>query len=434
MSVRLGLVVLACAGALFARAGIFGESEAEKEARIASHVADLMRAPNALIAQAQDATEAGDIEEAIRLFSQAQEAFVKIEEQEDTSGTAFATMRLKKFHCISMLDALALKRSEVMDVRQAVTDTSELEARLRAEREAIEEEQKAEEEQNALPTPPTLREQLAQEEKRLEEAKLVLTASNDELAEINQRLASGTLTEEQLATVTQERNLALEQVSVAQQQVGEIYTGVMVLRKEIAAEEMREAEARARAEIEAQQLEAERLMQQQAEAEAIAKALEKERSKEDAQALKNELQWCHELWNMKKIDALEQRLMNAMERWHAPEFMVLLARIRLVQGRYDDALEIAATIPATGETGLQARMVAAGAYLSKNQPFEAMTLLEATMKEFPKHPTPCFNMAITLLRLPEIDPDRELSAKYYTRSVELGGKRSLSLERRLNME
>ena len=49
-------------------AGLFGESDEEKEARVAKHVADVLREPNKIIAQAQEAVERGDVEEGIRLF------------------------------------------------------------------------------------------------------------------------------------------------------------------------------------------------------------------------------------------------------------------------------------------------------------------------------------------------------------------------------
>jgi hypothetical protein len=70
----------------------------------------------------------------------------------------------------------------------------------------------------------------------------------------------------------------------------------------------------------------------------------------------------------------------------------------------------------------------------KGQAFEAMKILEPVMEAFPEDPDVYYNMAIVLVRLPEIDPKRDIAAKYYTRSVELGGCRSLTLERRLDME
>ncbi len=492
--------------------GLFGESEAEKEARIATHVAELMRKPNELIAQAEAAADANNLDEAIRLFDQALMVFDEIEKSENTAGSAFSTFRIKKFHCISMLDALALQRNEVMDVRQAVTDTSDLESRLAQERAALLKEDESDALTTKLPTPPTWQEQFHAQEKVIAEAEKVCQTLNREYVELekecdeqekrftkaardhsaadaavfmartalkgteallssdkpedkqlyNEALATYQRTKDDLveakALLDQERSQtdalkareeALEKkMATAQSAVTEARAGLDVIRKEIAKET---AEAKRKAEEEKHRLEAETLLKQQAEAAARAQALAQKQAQEatqnmnsaearaqateEAKALTEELAWCEELWHLKKIDALEQRILEAAVRWtDEPAFMVYLARIRLVQGRLDDALEIAATIPPTGQTGIQARMVAAGVYLSKNKPLEAMKVLETTMQEHPTDPTPCFNMAIVLLRLPEVDPKRDIAAKYYERSIELGGKRSAVIERRLNME
>ena len=89
----------------------FGESEEEQAAALATHVAESLREPIKTIALAQDATEAGDTEEAIRLFRKAQGQLEAIEAAEDTSDSAWSALRIKKFQCISALDALALKRA-----------------------------------------------------------------------------------------------------------------------------------------------------------------------------------------------------------------------------------------------------------------------------------------------------------------------------------
>ncbi len=481
---RLIVVVLCLSVALPLHAGFFGETDAEKEAKIATHVADLMREPNKLIAQAQDATEAGDLEEAIRLFSQAQAEFEKIETKEDTSNPAFATMRLKKFHCVSMLDALALKRSEVMDVRQAVTDTSDLEVRLAQEREAIMQEEKKTNPTTTLPTPPTWKDQLATKQTEKRELQTSLTAAQQafnnlditiseteqafrdaarahsaaDAAVIVARTQNGDLEtamatlktcketleqkREALTNVKQSRGQLEQEILTTQKALDKVQAEIGVIRREIATEDAALAAKKARADAEQKRLEADALLKQQA----AAREAEKERAKQqqavqeeakakaDAEALKNEIAWCNELWRLKRIEALEQRVTQAAMKWNSPELMVLLARIRMVQGRYDDALELAAVIPSEGEPGLQARMVAAGVYLTKNKPFEAMKVLEETLKDYPNDPTPWFNMAVTLLRLPEIDPKRDLSARHYERSIRLGGKRSSTIERRLNME
>ena len=109
-------------------------------------------------------------------------------------------------------------------------------------------------------------------------------------------------------------------------------------------------------------------------------------------------------------------------------------RLRLLQGRSDDAIEIVGDIPAGTEAAFDAQLVAAGACLTQNRPDEAMRHLEKAAKARPKDPRPYFNMAVAFLRMPTADPDRSIAAKFYVKSVELGGKRSLTLERRLNME
>ena len=81
-----------------------------------------------------------------------------------------------------------------------------------------------------------------------------------------------------------------------------------------------------------------------------------------------------------------------------------------------------------------AQLVAAGAFLTKNRPDEAMRILERAAKAKPNDPRPYFNLAVAFLRLPTADPNREIAARFYAKSVSLGGKRSYDLERRLNME
>lgn len=490
-------------------AGLFWDSEEEKAAKVAKHVANLLREPNLVIANAQSAAEAGDIEEAIRLFREAQTMLETIEMEEDTAGSAFATLRLKKFHCISMLDALALKRSEVMDVRQAVTDTDDLEARLAKERAQIIEKEKPKTEVVVPENPPSFAEQLDTERQALIEAEQALAAETAKLealfeeteraieaftesarahtaADANVFVATQKLNQVAARTTKDEqedpeseyakakdekeraeanRLAAHEAMQAAkkareaimlkktaaegllkkkQEEVETLRQGVDVLQRTV---EKEEAEAKAKAEAEKRRLEAETLLRQQEEAaeearlreEAEAKkkleAEAKAKAEADKKAMQETLGWCKELWRLKRIDDLEKHLETAAVKWpNEFEFIVLLARIRLIQDRPDEALEIASTIPAGGECGLQAKLIASAVYLVKDKPLEAMKLLETAMKDAPENPAPYFNMAITLLRLPGVDPDRSVAVRYYTRSVELGGKRSYLLEQRLNME
>ncbi|MDO5462132.1 MAG: hypothetical protein Q4F99_01400 [bacterium] len=492
----------------------FGKSEEEIQAEAADHVAKLLRKPKQTIAKAQIAIEDDDLEGAIKLYREAIAQFEEIERAEDTSGAVFSDLRFKKFHCISMLDALILKRSEVMDVRQAISDTTELEARLAQEREALKKEEEKQANRTTKPQraealPDAHSELLSEEEKslataaseveRLKHRKILAEseykdnkAAFDELAKIHTEADSkaflaqrhyqqiekhddaterdiehakeaylsaketaqeikaelekirthlttleGTLEEVEIASIDANENLKKAQARVAMRK--------QILEKQ--EEQNRIAEQKRQAELQKSQ-EAQRLLQKQREAEEharLAQAREAERLKKDAAAREKaekdrqrliiEKDLCTDLWNDKDIYELERRLMKNCEQWPNEHlFLVMLARIRLLQNRLDDTLDIVELIPATGETGLQARLVAAGAYLKKNQPEEAKKILEQAMKDAPDAPEPYFNMAITFLRMPKFDPDRDIAAQYYIRSVELGGKRSLLLERRLNMK
>jgi thioredoxin-like negative regulator of GroEL len=493
----LVLITLCCAPV--AQAGWFGESEEEKEARIAKHVADVLREPNRVIANAQEAVEYGDIEEGIRLFRKAHAMIEQIEVTEDTSGSAFATLRLRKFHCVSMLDALALKQAEVMDVRQAVTDTSDLAKRLAQERKELAEQSKAEANPNDLPRPPTLRDQLAIEESKVlvaqdavnrcrtnvEAALCELDVVKESITETvkahtvadttyfmaEQRLRQAEANPKDASVVdalrvsmeaakrdlvakktemaaAKKKQAAIEaqlkdaeaKLKDAEAKLEEARRPVVVLRKAIA-EEMavarkRAAEEKAKADAAAERLAADNLKQRQAEAAAATNAREKQaKNSSDAKALQKELDICEELWKMKQIESFERRVTAALEKWpDSSDLLVQLARLRLVQGQEDDALELVAMTTGKGEAGKKAAYVAAGAYMVKQKPLDAMKVLEPIMEAYPNDPDVYYNMAVVLVRLPEIDPKREIAAKYYTRSVELGGRRSFTLERRLDME
>lgn len=488
----------------------FGESEEEQAAALATHVAESLREPNKTIALAQDATEAGDTEEAIRLFRKAQGQLEAIEAAEDTSGSAWSALRIKKFQCISALDALALKRAEVMDVRQAVTDTTDLEARLAAERAAIAQEEAAKEAEAKRfepPKAPTFAEQLPAAEKALAQAQAAAQGASAQAqaavkahgeaaeamaeasranakADADLMLATQALAQAEANAPAQEgavdpaaaeraardkaqaaakaaqekvnaarkaldlasakRRAAEAQASQAADAEADARLAVETLRKAIAQEQ---AKKKAEAEAAQRKLEAEELLRRQAQAQAEAKARAereaqaqrdaqaKAAAEADAQACRDALGRCDALWASKEIVGLERSLAENAAKWpEEPGFMVLLARLRLLQGRPDDALEIVAMVPDQGERALDAQLVAAGAYLTRNRPEEAMRILERATKAYPNDPRPYFNTAIVFLRLPQADPKREIAARYYARSVALGGKRSLALERRLDME
>lgn len=498
----------------------FGDSEEEQAAEVATRVAEALREPNRLIVQAQEATQKGDVEEAIRLFRRAQTLIEQTEASEDTSGPAWSSLRMKKFLCLSALDALALERAEVLDVRQAVTDTSELERRLAEERAALRKEEDAKVAKEKLleaPKPPTLREQLPDVKRNLEAAKAAraeaeqrLTAaktrheealkaraeaqSAENAAKVALRAAeqkqvaaeaqaaqagegllagafaadSETSTDEaqaQVKAATQARGAQEDAVdsAAAHLQVAEVRAVkarkdeadaqalLDALEKAIAKEradaEAKERAAQLAAKQEQERLAAEALARRQAQAAAEAKAREaarqraqldaqaKAKAEADAKARATALAECETLWAAKRVDALEAALLKHAVAWpEEPGFLLYLARLRLLQGRPDDALEIVGTVPAGSAADFEAQLVAAGAFLTKNRPDEAMRILERAAKAKPNDPRPYFNLAVAFLRLPTADPDRAIAARFYAKSVSLGGKRSYDLERRLNME
>ena len=524
------LALAGCGGTL--RAGFFSD---DKEIQLTKHVAEILRDPSKRILEAQDAFDAGDIDSAIRLFEEARQMIQQIEEQEDTSGSAYASLRLKKFHCISMLDALALQRANTQDRRQAITDTDDLETRLAQERSAVNDQRQAEIKSQTPPKPPTDEDllaeaeaalakarQAAQEDARtLQDAQTALQEANAAFAEAakantaadaqlflagneaaktssdaakaafqNAQLAAQKATlavknartgvenaqaRQQVAELNAQRSAGA--VSAAQQEVDVLRRALAAkaeaaqkaqaeleakefLRKQAEAEAARKAreealakqkalaEAKARQEAEARQkaeaqAQAEAKAKQEAEAkakqEAEAKAKQEAEAKAKQEAEQKELQraiaWAQELWRLKRVDTLETRLAEYAGHWpEEPAFLVLLAKLRLIQGEADDALDIAQVLPAEGDLGAQARLIAAAAYMAKGSTMEAMEVLEAAIKATPKAPAPYFDMAVALLKLPAVDPDRSVAARYYVRSVELGGKRSAAIEQALGME
>ena len=496
----------------------------EEEAELAKHVADLLREPNRQIAKAQNAINDGNLEEAIRLFENAYEMILNIETSENTTGSAFSSLRLKKFHCTSMLDALALKQAGRQDRRQAVTDTSDLEAKLKAERAKIKADAEKENARPEIPKPPTLAERLheAREKARAAEASIranhlaveetqtevlrtkaafraaakahtaadaaVFALSNapaadagskeDQARETRLKEAQEHLTQAKIAldnarkaesSAAERHRAALEAAAKARTEAKQLQADADLLAKAYTLEQdkrRREQDAARKAkEDEEKRLQAEILLKKQAEAaeaarlrqvkeklaaDKKAKAEAEAKAKEQAEAVARQAKakaeadtkekaaavgWCRDLWELKRIDRLETELTQNAARWpDEPAFLLLLAKLRLLQNRADDALELAAMLPSGTVAGRDARLVAAGAYMAKNRPLDAMKLLESVLKEDPKNISATFNMAAVMLRLPDIDPKHDIAASYYIRSVRLGGKRSPAMERRLNME
>ncbi|MEG2415497.1 MAG: hypothetical protein RSB74_06225 [Kiritimatiellia bacterium] len=503
------LVLFVCISSI--HAGWF--SGPDKDVELAEHVATVLREPRHMIVQAQAATDKGDTEEAIRLFRQAQTQLEAIEKEEDTSGSAFAALRLTKFHCISMLDDLVLHRAEVQNNRLAVTETSELAAKLAAERALLVAQATNSIKRLEPPKAPTFSTQLVTMRAQADKLQLAWVSSNQafEKAKANARTAREAftvaarentradaallvaqsavkqkdVTDENIAllpALTSEDQAALEKLAqakedakkavetlskaktsvasaealvrtteaestLAQQNLSEALARVETLKKAVAMEEAKEKTRQAE---EQKRMEVAELQRKQVAAEAEAKAREeaarvkslkaeseKKRIEEaeKVKAIKKEVTWCEELWRVKRIEQLEKRLStNLVDYPDTAEFFVLLAKLRLIQGRAEDALELVSMVSAKGNLGLQTQMIASGAYLSDNHPMDAMKVLEQAIKMHSKAPAPYFNMAILLLKLPEMDKDHQLAEKYYRLSVELGGKRSDFIEHALNME
>ncbi len=518
------LLLLALAFSLYLPlyAGWFGESEEEKEAAIAERVADLMRPPRAKIAEAQLLADEGQIEDAIKLFREAQTELEKIERENDTRHTAFAALRLTKFHCISMLDDLVLRRSKVNDTRQAVTDTTDLELRLAKEREAARKAQEEAKKKTVLeaPTPPTLADMLPKMEAELAVAKRDLEAIGEQLKGARAALSlaqqdtlemaqaytyadglrvvvenavknnlpitpdvekmlpevEGKKTPQaQLEAITQavkmakgDLDTAKKQVDTAQkaldatelrhteqqQVVSKTQHEIDVVKAEIAREA---AAARAKAEAEAKakaaaeeaernrlaaeaiarkQAEAARLAQEKkaAEAKAKADAKAKREAAEKQKKIDRAVAWCEELWNQKQIEQLETNLTKLLQL--APNDargLVLLAKLRLLQQRPEDALELVALVPATDPRCVDAQMVGAGAYVSLKRPMDAITLLEQALQKAPTNPSAYMNMATVLLMTPAGRAQPDIAEQYYRKAIDLGAKRNYTLEKKLNI-
>ncbi len=495
---------LLCASPMMA--GFFwGDNDTEIEAERAEKVADLMREPRVKIAEAQLLADEGKIEDAIAMFREAQTMIEKIESENDTSDVSFASLRLTKFHCISMLDDLILRRVKVNDTRQAVTDTSDLEARLKQEREALKQSEEAARKKDEAPKPPTLQELLPDLEAKVVATQAIVTEQTAKLAEARQ--ASQTLQEEiraasqaytradgirfivetalrqgtpidaateamlpktddnspeaklaaaEAAVATCKQALdalvdsklpMVEAIAAAERSVNEakealkqatverdavlkaIQAEVEAAKAKALAEEKAKAEA---AEAERKRLAAEELKRQQAAAAAAAKAKAEALAKQ--KELETSLAWCEEMWHQKRIDTLEKALAEVFEASpNEPRALILLAKLRILQGRAQDALELVAFVPDIDAQAANAQVVAAAAYVALNRPMEAMSMLELALKSNPTLPAPYMNMATVLMMLPAGQSQPEIAEQYYRKAVELGAKRNRTLEKKLNI-
>ncbi len=111
--------------------------------------------------------------------------------------------------------------------------------------------------------------------------------------------------------------------------------------------------------------------------------------------------------------------------------LLLMATVRVQQGRYDDAIvTIEGLRDANEDEGIL--LLAAGAYCGAGRYFDALLALDAAMKKNPNLPQAQINMAYLLL---EMSPEKRGEAEsYYKRALALGIPRDALIEKRLNMK
>ena len=111
--------------------------------------------------------------------------------------------------------------------------------------------------------------------------------------------------------------------------------------------------------------------------------------------------------------------------------VLLLATVRVQQGRYDDAI---VTIEGLrdGNEDEAVLLLASGAYCGAGRYFDALLALDQAMKKNPELPQAHINMAYLLL---EMGPEKRAEAEsYYKYALKLGMPRDALLEKRLGMK
>jgi tetratricopeptide (TPR) repeat protein len=110
--------------------------------------------------------------------------------------------------------------------------------------------------------------------------------------------------------------------------------------------------------------------------------------------------------------------------------LLLMATVRVQQGRYDDAI---VTIEGVrdAEEDEAVLLLAAGAYCGAGRYFDALLALDKVLKAHPELPQAHINMAYLLL---EMTPEKRADAEaYYQHARRLGIPRDAMLEKRLGM-
>ena len=111
--------------------------------------------------------------------------------------------------------------------------------------------------------------------------------------------------------------------------------------------------------------------------------------------------------------------------------VLLMATVRVQQGRYDDAI---VTIEGLRDANEDAAvlLLASGAYCGAGRYFDALLALDQVLKKNPDLPQAHINMAYLLL---EMSPEKRAEAEsYYKYALKLGIPRDALLEKRLGMK
>ena len=108
--------------------------------------------------------------------------------------------------------------------------------------------------------------------------------------------------------------------------------------------------------------------------------------------------------------------------------LLLMAALRVQQGRYDDAIVTVESLREADESEA-VLLLASGAYCGAGRFFDALLALDKAIKKNPDSPQAHLNMAYLLL---EMSPEKRADADaYYKRALKLGVPRDALLEKRL---
>ena len=110
--------------------------------------------------------------------------------------------------------------------------------------------------------------------------------------------------------------------------------------------------------------------------------------------------------------------------------LLLMATVRVQQGRYDDAIITSEDLRGANEDEA-VLLLAAGAYFGAGRYFDALLALDKVLKASPELPQAHIDMAYLLL---EMSPDKRADARlYYAHALKLGVPRDAAFEKRLGL-